>query len=99
MKKVLFMLTVLLMSSTVQAQTADVNPAAALQAKKAEVEARIDAKQSANMEKIDAKIAKAKAAGKSTANLEQKKAEVKKRIDAKQDELNSRINAQKAKLQ
>ncbi len=76
------------------------NPMATLQAKKTAVEANINAKQEeATLAKIESKIAKAKASGKSTEKLEQKRQQVIDRITAKQKELNARIDAQKAKIQ
>ena len=74
------------------------NPQEALVAKKADVEAKLKARQDATLQRIDEQIAKAKEAGKPTDKLEQKRQRVLERIEKHQERLNKRVEAQKAKL-
>ena len=80
------------------AQIQKENPAEKLQARKTAVENKLNQKQDETLKKIDAKIAQARKAGKSTENLEKKRAEVLARISAKEKELNSRVDNKKAKI-
>lgn len=97
-KKILLVTMLILSATTVNAQIQKVNLNQKLQAKKVAVEDKLNQKQDETLAKIDAKIAKAKATGKSTENLEKKRAEVIARISAKENELNTRINSQKKKI-
>lgn len=107
MKKIILALAaVLLTVSVASAQIAvpqvaapqTSNPQEALATKKADVEAKLKARQDATLQRIDEKIAKAKEAGKPTDSLEQKRQRVLERIEKQQERLNKRIEAQKAKL-
>ena len=96
MKQLILTFAFLLIAATSYAESA--TKSEALNAKKIAVENKLEAKQNDTLAKIDAKIAKAKAAGKSTENLEKKRAEVLNRISQKENELNKRIDTQKATI-
>ena len=107
MKKIILALAAVLLTVSVASAQVAVpqvatpqapNPQEALAAKKADVEAKLKARQDASLQKIDEQIAKAKEAGKPTDRLEQKRQRVLERIEKHQERLNKRIEAQKAKL-
>ena len=107
MKKIILALAAVLLTVSVASAQIDVpqvatpqasNPQEALAAKKADVEAKLKARQDATLQRIDDQIAKAKEAGQPTDRLEQKRQRVLERIEKHQERLNKRIEAQKAKL-
>ncbi len=71
----------------------------ALQEKQAEIEAKLSAREKQTLARIDARIEKAKAAGKPTDKLERRREDLLKRIAEKEEHLNAKVNAKKAKLQ
>lgn len=86
MKKIVLLLVTCLFSFGISIHNAGAqaqNPTIALQEKQQGAEARLDAKQRETLARIDAQIAKAKAAGKPTTRLERKRADVLNRISAK----------------
>lgn len=107
MKKIILALAAVLLTVSVASAQIAVPQVATLQAsnpqetfaaKKADVEAKLKARQDATLQRIDEQIAKAKEAGKPTDKLEQKRQRVLERIEKHQERLNKRIEAQKAKL-